>query len=1349
MKKLTKNLLLMLAVFVSGTLFAASPISGGQYLNFGLGVQEASLGYSGMATLGSMSGSDYNPAALGNLRRVANNFSINGLGTGDLLLNTGVAVPTVFGVFSGNLLYLSSTAGADPLNLLVGGKFNLAKPITSDLFFGTSLKFAYGALQSTSNDWQLGLDVGILKTDFSKGQRFGLNHLTYGFALHNLGKIMNFGGTYENGFPPLALGAGVSFDPIQLNVYRLKVISDVNFDIYPLDFSASLGLENTLFDLIKIRAGYNFNNVNLGPFGFGLGFTGQLDIKGSKTDIDISYAAQMQKTDFNSNATTYEWMHGIELSVAWGYYDNVAPQVSVTPSFQAFSPNFDGRADTLDLKLNIKDNQLVDAWQVDILDAKGNVVRSFKSVEKLKVRNLSPEKVFRQITSSKEQVEIPQKVEWDGLDTSGNRVPDGNYSYVLKATDANGNVGTTKAGTVIVDTVVPVVVAKPNLTLFSPNGDGSKDTLVFEVSTSNLQKGDKVSAVVKNEKGNVVRSYHYEDQAPQQVEWNGKDDNGNPVAEGTYSVDFQVQDAAGNVTEQKIADIRMITNYQKVKLKTSATAFSPNHDGVNDNISFDTSVSDQTGLETWKLIISDASGKPIKTFKGNKELPATIVWDGLDDNGKLVADGDYTYDLSLEFDSGNHPKTDKQTIHVDHTAMEVKVKPEYLSFSPNGDGKQDSLKFKHQLKGEPKDVIQISIENSSGNPVFYNKLTKAEFDKQYPDGVVEWKGLDKNLKPLSEGKYTYVLETEDAVGNRSRFEQDNIVLKTGLEKVSVTPSLTALSPNGDGANDTLTFECSATSTEGLTSFDLSILNVSKQTVKSFKSQTFQNKIKWDGKDNTGKILPDGNYTCRLKLKYNFGDEPISKPRMLVVDTVAPKVKLFANTLAFSPNGDGRKETVTFTNQIKGENSDRYAVLLTDSKNRVVRKYSFKGNVPKTLSWGGYDAEGNAVSEGSYFYRVVAQDNAKNRTDVKVGPIRLVHSFEKQSFVSDGKPWISPNGDGNRENLVLKSKINSTNGLIASRLKVETKNGKVLYKKESKGALPKEWNWDGKDNNGKVIADGNYRLSLESEFDSGNLIISTISPLIVDTTPPVFKLNVAPLLFTPDGDGENDTLFINLSVEDPNKVAKWDLSIRKKDSTSIFKHWSGTGTVKKLIKWDGLNDSKEDLVEAVQDYELTLTAKDSLGNTLPDIHHTIPVGVLVERTKDGLRIRVSSITFDVNKANLNKKSKAVLDKVIKIVTRILSDKEKYAITDGYQIEVSGHTDDQGKEDYNQTLSEKRAKAVYQYLVQKDLDPAILSYKGYGEQRLYKGLTAKKIRALPKAQRDLYRQRSRRVEFFIRK
>jgi outer membrane protein OmpA-like peptidoglycan-associated protein len=51
--------------------------------------------------------------------------------------------------------------------------------------------------------------------------------------------------------------------------------------------------------------------------------------------------------------------------------------------------------------------------------------------------------------------------------------------------------------------------------------------------------------------------------------------------------------------------------------------------------------------------------------------------------------------------------------------------------------------------------------------------------------------------------------------------------------------------------------------------------------------------------------------------------------------------------------------------------------------------------------------------------------------------------------------------------------------------------------------------------------------------------------------------------------------------------------------------------------------------------------------------------------------------------------------------------------GLVVEISGHTDSDASESYNQRLSESRARAVTDYLAQAGIAPARMIARGYGE------------------------------------
>jgi outer membrane protein OmpA-like peptidoglycan-associated protein len=52
----------------------------------------------------------------------------------------------------------------------------------------------------------------------------------------------------------------------------------------------------------------------------------------------------------------------------------------------------------------------------------------------------------------------------------------------------------------------------------------------------------------------------------------------------------------------------------------------------------------------------------------------------------------------------------------------------------------------------------------------------------------------------------------------------------------------------------------------------------------------------------------------------------------------------------------------------------------------------------------------------------------------------------------------------------------------------------------------------------------------------------------------------------------------------------------------------------------------------------------------------------------------------------------------------------------RVEIGSHTDSQGSDSFNKEISEKRAKAVYEYLIQKGIPRSRISYVGYGESQI---------------------------------
>lgn len=80
-------------------------------------------------------------------------------------------------------------------------------------------------------------------------------------------------------------------------------------------------------------------------------------------------------------------------------------------------------------------------------------------------------------------------------------------------------------------------------------------------------------------------------------------------------------------------------------------------------------------------------------------------------------------------------------------------------------------------------------------------------------------------------------------------------------------------------------------------------------------------------------------------------------------------------------------------------------------------------------------------------------------------------------------------------------------------------------------------------------------------------------------------------------------------------------------------------------------------------------------------------------------------FDFDSADISRDAYDNLDFVVKYMEE----------NPGVRVSVEGHTDDVGTVEYNQTLSEKRARAVADYFIQKGIAPERVSSAGYGKMK----------------------------------
>ncbi len=930
---------------------------------------------------------------------------------------------------------------------------------------------------------------------------------------------------------------------------------------------------------------------------------------------------------------------------------------------------------------------------------------------------------------------------------SGSVVPDGRYRIVIEAVDDNGNLASTEPWAVVVDTLPPTVTAagpgaSGEALIFSPDGDGNKDS--FAITQKGSQE-DVWKAEVSDAAGTPVRVWTFTAASPADLLWDGKNDSGQVVPDGVYAYRISSVDRAGNSASARVENIIVNTQQPPVGVSIDLAAFSPNGDGIKDSINLIPNVPVRGGISGWNLAVLDASGNERWSISGSnaESLATRYSFAGKDNSGQLLPAGSYRTRLTVFYVNGHRPVAYSPGFIIDITAPQATVSVSRTAFNPLGDA---DVTVTISQTGSEEERWTGDMTNAAGLAV------KTWTFIGVPDPTVVWDGSDNAGKVVPDGAYTYRLSATDKAGNSGHATGSAIMVDTQNKAVRLSLDRRAFSPNGDGVADTVTLLPESQSATPIQSWNLSLLNAADGKVRSYTGTgTLPAKVVWDGKADDGRKAPDGVYHAELAVRYITAELERARSVDMALDTLAPSINLSAAYTLFSPDGDGRKDSLEiYQESVPG---DTWNGRIVDKAGRVYRSWTWKDRAAP-FSWDGTDAEGNKVPDGVYRYLVQAEDPAGNKTERFIDNI-VVDTRQTQAFVTASATGFSPNGDKIFDDLSLGLVVKLAEGIESWKLALVDQGGAVRRVFSGKGStVPPRLSWDGKSDDGS-IRQGVYTAVFTVNYDKGDLVEARSAPFILDTEGPRVVLSTSPRYFSPDNDGVDDELKISLAVADASDIDSWRFEIievavsesaEAKRAERVFFTWSGRGKPAERLVWDG-RSHKGELVEAATDYPFRLTIVDSLGNKTVS-EGLIAVDVLVIRDGDRLKIKVPSIVFRPNFADFKDLPQETLDRNAEVLKRIALILNRFK---DYKIRVEGHANsiakmtgaNQAAIDKEETrelqpLSENRASLVMQKLIEYGVDPKRLSIRGLG--------SSEPVVAFTDAEN---RWKNRRVEFILLK
>ncbi len=597
--------------------------------------------------------------------------------------------------------------------------------------------------------------------------------------------------------------------------------------------------------------------------------------KKKKTVKDGTYHLVLSETDKAGNTIAT-----VPVSVE---IDNSPPTCRMGLDNKLFSPNGDNVLDEATISLKITDTHYLE-WKLSISNDVGKLVKMFSG------KGENPEK----------------SLVWDGKDDREKDAIDGNFTYLLEATDIAGNKYSSSPGSIQIDRTPPVISAEASPMLFSPNEDGIMDETSFIFRIHDASPLDYWKLKIEDSSGETVKVFKDKINIEGSIPWDGKGDDKKTLPDGTYSWAVEAVDMVGNSSEISPQKIVIGATKPTISVESDLDIFSPNADGFKDSVKFSLEVSAFNRIKEWKLKIMKVEDEVERTYTGLGNPPPAVSWFGEKDNKKPLPDGKYSYTFEVTDEVGNYVATPLESIVIDNTKPQVSVSVQPAIFSPNGDEFKDEVSFVLEYKDESSaEQWDLEIEN------YENKICSKFSGRGNPPFTIVWEGKDKDGNVLKDGIYNYLLKVQDIVGNSVNTVRKIIKIDNTPPQVQLSVEPALFSPNDDGVKDTTTFYLDYRDASDIDEWIVDIAGP-EPALKTFRGMGRPSQIiSWDGKNNRGNILPDGVYNGVLSIRDEVGNEGKSPSVEIKIDTFKPVVSVVTEeepVSAFIPMVSISKET---------------------------------------------------------------------------------------------------------------------------------------------------------------------------------------------------------------------------------------------------------------------------------------------------------------------------------------------------------------------------------------------------------------------------------------------------------
>ncbi|MCR5063627.1 MAG: OmpA family protein [Treponema sp.] len=724
----------------------------------------------------------------------------------------------------------------------------------------------------------------------------------------------------------------------------------------------------------------------------------------------------------------------------------------------------------------------------------------------------------------------------------------------------------------------------------SPNNDGVQDELVIPLNISDKRYVQAWSLVIMDENHNVIRTIENKVSLPEkigfksffkqlvtpkqgvsipaEVTWNGAMNNGETAPDGRYFYYVTATDDNGNKGQTKEYEVIIDTVAPEIEVVQPG-------DKIFGEGAKSTFKIRQTGSkeDEWIGIFKNSEGNAVKTQKWTLSEPAEFSWNGTDDSGAQVMDGVYSYEVTATDKAGNTaPKAGIANIiySADKPATNIFVSGTRY-FSPKTDSKLQNVTFDLTIPVPDEKTANrlvewaVVITDEKGSTV---KTYNNNKNGLVPPTSIVFDGTGDDGKLLKDGEYKATLSAKYLNGYEpAKISSPALILDTKKPSAQISASDKVF---GGGSKDTVTFTIMTVPESGapISGWTGAIMSSDKKTtVKSYDFGKYPpEKITWNGINDNGSIAEKGQYIFVLTgsdLAGNVGGG--ESGQAVTFDNSETQLLLAMSDTAFSPNGNKVKDTISFTPVTATKDVASYDFSIKDKTGKTV--YSIKQNskLPPSFVWDGKDNDKILCSDGLYSAQlsVVAANGSTAAASTQ--------SFELDTVapkLTAEIPWttFAPGGNGNQKSIPVSVKESSSEKLWTAEVRDSKDKSVNRYTWTGKA---EDFEWNGTDDSGNILANGKYSIILHSTDDAGNSFSTELKDIVLDNRETRAYVTAEYEGISPNGDNYLDFQKFDITASVKDSILSWNFSVRKEDGTAVYTITDKeTKNLPATVNWNG-------------------------------------------------------------------------------------------------------------------------------------------------------------------------------------